>query len=49
MNSDKSSMELYDLNEDRIESTNLVAKHPDLVKQFSEQLLEWWNGLPPFE
>lgn len=49
MNADKSGMELYDLNEDQVESTNLVAKHPDLIKQFSEQLLTWWYDLPPFE
>lgn len=46
MNADKSSMELYDLSVDKTESVNLVAEHPDLVVQFSQQLLKWWEGLP---
>ena len=33
--------ELYDLATDRVESTNVAAKHPDKVKQFATQYDTW--------
>ena len=35
--------ELYDLEADISETTNLAAKHPELVKQLREQMLKWWG------
>ncbi|GGH23693.1 N-acetylgalactosamine-6-sulfatase [Sphingobacterium alkalisoli] len=49
MNLDQSGMELYNLATDKKESVNLVSQHPDLVKKFSNTLLEWWIRLPLFE
>lgn len=34
--------ELYDLSQDIGETTNLAAKHPEIVKQLREQMEAWW-------
>ena len=48
MNQDKSSIELYNLANDRNESKNIAEQHPDLVAKFSEKLSLWWQALPRF-
>ncbi|MFK7788679.1 MAG: sulfatase-like hydrolase/transferase [Phycisphaeraceae bacterium] len=35
--------ELYDLEADLGETTNLAAKHPEIVKQLREQMEAWWG------
>lgn len=35
--------ELYDLHADIGETTNLAAKHPEVVKQLREQMEAWWG------
>jgi len=34
--------ELYDLDADLSETTNLAAKHPEIVKRLREQMEKWW-------
>lgn len=48
MNQDKSSIELYNLANDRNESKNIAEHHPNLVAKFSEKLSLWWQALPRF-
>lgn len=36
--------ELYDLQADVGETTNLAAQHPEIVKQLREQMETWWAG-----
>jgi arylsulfatase A-like enzyme len=43
---DGSGPELYHVVNDRAESTNLTADHPDLVKQMSQRALDWRKSLP---
>ncbi|MBA7675810.1 hypothetical protein ES703_84048 [subsurface metagenome] len=47
MNPDRSRIELYDIPEDPTELDNLAARHPDVVKKLSQQLLKWQATLPP--
>jgi arylsulfatase A-like enzyme len=44
-------VQLYDLDADPGETTNLAAQHPDLARQRARQLATWFNGLggPPVE
>ena len=35
-------VELYDLAADPAEKTNLVTRHPDIVRRLREQLRVWW-------
>lgn len=46
MNKDSSRIELYDIENDPGETTNLVNDHPDVAKKLSKKLLTWWNELP---
>ena len=38
--------ELYDLSVDRAESTNVAAKHPDVVKELTAKVEKWKATLP---
>ena len=44
---DGSEPELYDLANDRSESTNLANKESELVTKYSKQLLAWHQSMPP--
>ena len=46
MSYDSTRTELYNLKEDVAENNNLAAKHPDIVKRLSSQLLQWRKDLP---
>ncbi|HLP37700.1 sulfatase family protein [Lacibacter sp.] len=46
MNADGSSAELYDLLNDKNETTNLFEKERVIAQKLSEQLMKWWKGLP---
>jgi N-acetylgalactosamine-6-sulfatase len=46
MNPDRSRLELYDVTADRLELNNLVARHPDIVRQLAPRLVEWQATLP---
>jgi len=46
VNVDGSGAELYDVVEDRGETTNLAAEYPDRVQQMVEQTLAWRHSLP---
>jgi len=39
--------ELYDIEADRAQTTNVAAKHPDIVKTMREYYERWWSGLEP--
>lgn len=43
---DGSDAELYDLEKDRGETTDLAARHPDLVKRLSQALVAWHESMP---
>lgn len=44
---DGSHPQLYDLSRDRGETTNLAARHPDVVRRMSTGLLTWHQSMPP--
>ena len=46
MNTDGSSVELYDLSEDPEESKNLSGERPETVKKLSDKLLTWRAAMP---
>jgi len=46
VNSDGSGIELYDLEADRNETTNLASAHPELTKKLAEKALLWRRSLP---
>ena len=46
INDDGTRMELYDLEVDAKETTNLAEKHSDIAKKLSEQTLSWRKSLP---
>lgn len=46
MNEDKSRMELYDMENDRIEWANVAEKNPAIVQRLSAALLKWKATLP---
>ncbi len=43
---DGSSSQLYDLTNDRSETTNVAGKHPEIVAMLTESLLAWHHSLP---
>ncbi len=45
MNADGSDLQLYNLQVDVAEQTNVATDHADLVKRLSQQLLEWDRAL----
>ncbi len=44
---DGSQPQLYDLREDRGETTNLAKDHPDIVGQLKDAVLAWHESMPP--
>ncbi|MEO5591821.1 MAG: sulfatase-like hydrolase/transferase [Chitinophagaceae bacterium] len=46
MNKDQSKIELYDMLQDKNETTNLAAENKTVVEKLSSKLLNWWNALP---
>ncbi|MBI1345116.1 sulfatase-like hydrolase/transferase [bacterium] len=44
---DGSRPELYDLDQDRGETTNLSEQHPDQVQRLTQLVLHWHQSLPP--
>ena len=40
---DQQEWELYNIKEDRIESRDLAAKHPDIVRELNDKWYEWAN------
>ncbi|MFG0266600.1 MAG: sulfatase-like hydrolase/transferase [Rhodopirellula sp. JB055] len=43
---DGSSPELYNLIEDRGETTNVAATHPNVVRKMTKELVAWHNSMP---
>ncbi len=43
---DGTNPQLYDLERDRGESTNLASKHPEVIARMIESLLEWNQSMP---
>jgi len=39
--------ELYDIEADRGQKTNVAQKHPDVVKEMRDYYERWWKGLEP--
>lgn len=39
--------ELYDLTQDRGETTNLAAQYPDMVRHLSASVIAWHKSMPP--
>ncbi|MBE9585139.1 sulfatase-like hydrolase/transferase [Mucilaginibacter sp. JRF] len=46
MNSDGSDVQLYNINTDRNETSNLAEKEADVTKNLKIKLQNWWAGLP---
>jgi arylsulfatase A-like enzyme len=46
MNADQSKVELYNLDKDHAETTNLKEEYPDITKELSQKLLKWRKTLP---
>ncbi len=44
---DGANPELYDLANDREETTNLAGRHPDIVKRLTTAALAWHRSMPP--
>ena len=44
---DGTEPELFDMEKDRGETKNLVAKHPELVANFTKACIAWHKSLPP--
>jgi uncharacterized sulfatase len=44
---DGSKPELYDLAQDRGETTNRAAQHPDVVRRLTASVLSWHKSMPP--
>ena len=44
---DGTKPQLYDLANDRTETTNLVAQHTERVAAMSKALLAWHQSMPP--
>lgn len=44
---DGSHPQLYDLSEDRGETTNLATRRPDIARRMSAALLAWHQSMPP--
>ena len=43
VNSDGTQVELFDLNKDWNETTNLAGSHPELVMELSEKVIHWYK------
>jgi hypothetical protein len=39
--------ELYDIETDRVQKTDVAPRHPDVVRAMREHYEQWWNGLEP--
>ncbi len=46
LNDDGGDVELYNLEKDQAETTNLAENHPERVKEMAESLLEWKSEMP---
>jgi arylsulfatase A-like enzyme len=46
INADGSSVELYNLKDDVVESVNVAEKFPEVIKQMSDAALNWRRSLP---
>ena len=46
INADGSNLELYNLDADRNESTNVAGQNPDLAQRLKEAALQWRKSLP---
>lgn len=46
VNIDGSNIELYNLINDEAETTNIVSKHPKLVENLKEEVLNWYSKMP---
>ena len=44
---DGTAPQLYDLETDRAETTNVAAQHPEIVQRLTAPLLAWHRSLPP--
>lgn len=49
MNSDGSKVELYDLQKDINETTNIAAQYPKLVEELKAEVMAWWNRRPQLQ
>jgi arylsulfatase A-like enzyme len=45
VNRDGSSVELYNLQDDQAETTNVANRHPEVVRRLSDQLFQWYRDL----
>lgn len=43
INSNGTGMELYNIDEDPNETTNIAIKHPLLCKELSQKVINWYN------
>jgi uncharacterized sulfatase len=43
---DGADVELYDLNDDRAETTDVAAKHPDVARRLRDAVIAWHESLP---
>jgi arylsulfatase A-like enzyme len=46
MNNDGSDVQLYNIQKDKYETTNVADKEPSIAANLKTKLLEWWNTLP---
>ncbi|WP_256002266.1 sulfatase-like hydrolase/transferase [Pedobacter deserti] len=46
MNSDGSDLQLYNIVQDKNETTNLSEKKPQVAGKLKKELMAWWNSLP---
>ena len=46
MNSDGTDIQLYDLEVDSKETTNIVKEHPDIAEKLKLKLMEWRKSMP---
>ena len=47
MNKDGSRVELFDVEADARETTNVAQSNPAVAQNLKDELLKWWNELPP--
>ena len=41
-------MELYDLDHNHINATNVIDKHPEVAAEMQEAYDKWWNEIRPY-
>ena len=46
MNSDGTDVELYNVIEDKYETTNLAAENPKITLNLKNKLMSWWKSMP---